>query len=146
MTRGGLKLKRMSGEFDRVRFSVASPFASWSQALLFCLVVGAVLAWPYLNTFYLHASASDVYRSIPPRFENYRFMGDQIAAGGDVDVLFVGGSDAQAVFDAPFIQEALTKRLGRPARVLNFSTQSYGAEAQYAFVKDALSRLRVKVV
>jgi hypothetical protein len=72
-------------------------------------------------------------------------MGDAIARGGDVDILIVGGSDAQTAFDVGVLTEEVSKIAGRPVRILNFGANWYAAEAYYARIKYALSNLRVKV-
>ena len=89
---------------------------------------------------------ADVFRSVPPRYANYRFMGNAIAGGGNTDVLIVGASDAETAFDTKVLSEALTAKLGRPVRILNFGANWYGAEAYYARVQGALTNLKVKVV
>jgi hypothetical protein len=127
-------------------YRVAAPFESRSHLVIFLVATFAMLSLPFLNAWLLRASAADVFRSVPPRYENYRFMGNAIARGGDVDVLIIGGSDAWTGFDTHVLIEELSLALGRPAKVLNFGANWYGAEAYFARVQDALSNLKAKVV
>jgi hypothetical protein len=127
-------------------YRVAAPFESRSHLVIFLTATFAILMLPFLNAWLLRASAADVFRSVPPRYENYRFMGNATARGGEVDVLIIGGSDAWTSFDTNVLIEELSLALGRPAKVLNFGANWYGAEAYSARVQDALTNIKAKVV
>jgi hypothetical protein len=129
-----------------VVYRVSLPFDARSHLVVFLAGIVLALSLPFINHWFLRASFADVFRSVPPRYDNYRFMGNAIEAGGNVDVLVVGASDAETAFDTKVLSEELSARLGRPIRVLNFGANWYGAEALYARVQGALSNLKVKVV
>lgn len=127
-------------------FKVAQPFDARSHLSAFVATLVFAATLPFIDAYLLRPSGADVYRSVPPRYVNYRFVGDQIAKGGDVDVLLIGASDTWTTFDTKALTESLSAALGRPAKVLNFGTNWFGAEAYQARVRDALSNLRAKVV
>ena len=127
-------------------YRVSPPFEARSHLVVFLAGIVLALSLPLINAWLLPVNFADVFRSVPPRYANYRFMGNAIAGGGDVDVLVVGASDAETAFDTNVLTEDLSARLGRPVRVLNFGANWYGAEAYYTRVEGALSNLKVKVV
>jgi hypothetical protein len=127
-------------------YRVSPPFEARSHLVVFLAGIVLALSLPLINGWLLPVNFADVFRSVPPRYANYRFMGNAIAAGGNVDVLVVGASDAETAFDTRVLSEELSARLGRPVRVLNFGANWYGAEAYDARVEGALSNLKVKLV
>ena len=127
-------------------YRVSSPFEARSHLVVFLVGIVLALSLPFINAWLLPVNFADVFRSVPPRYANYRFMGNAIAGGGNVDVLVVGASDAETAFDTKVLTEELSTKLGRPVRVLNFGANWYGAEAYFARVQGALSNLKVKVV
>lgn len=127
-------------------YQVAAPFDARSHLVVFLAAIILALSLPLVNKWVFHANMADVFRSVPPRHANYRFIGNAIAGGGNVDVLVVGASDAETAFDSKVLAEELSTSLGRPARVLNFGTNWYGAEAYSERVRAALANLKVKVV
>jgi hypothetical protein len=127
-------------------FRVALPFGTRRQALQFLAVLLIALGLPVFNEHILSRQPADVYRTVPPEYLNYKFIGDEILQGGSADIVIIGSSDAWTSFDVKSISAALSEKLGRPVRVLNFGTNWPGAEANYQRVKDLLTRLSVKVV
>ncbi len=127
-------------------YLVSPSFEARSHLIVFLAGIVLALSLPFINHWFLPVSFADVFRSVPPRYVNYRFMGNAIEAGGNVDVLVVGASDAETAFDPKVLSEELSAKLGRPIRVLNFGANWYGAEAYYARVQGAVSNLKVKVV
>ena len=127
-------------------FTVSKPFKTNKQIVAFLSVLIGLLMLPYVPVKLLGMSAADKYRAVPLKYTNYSFIGEKMAQGGDVDILFVGSSDAWTAFDAVLIQEKLEQELGRPAVVLNFGTNWYGAESYYVRVKDALAHLEPKLI
>jgi hypothetical protein len=127
-------------------YRVSPPFEARSHLIVFLAGIVLALSLPLIDAWLLPVNFADVFRSVPPRYANYRFMGNAIAGGGNVDVLVVGASDAETAFDTKVLTEELSTKLGRPARVLNFGANWYGAEAYFARVQGALSNLKVKLV
>ena len=126
-------------------FRVAPPFEARSHVVIFVAALLLALSLPLLNHAIFRTMAADVLRAVPPRYENYYFMGDAIAKGGNVDILIVGGSDAQTAFDVGVLSEEVSKIVGRPVRILNFGANWYAAEAYFVRIRYALSNLKVKV-
>jgi hypothetical protein len=127
-------------------FRVALPFGTRHQALQFLAIILFAFGLPFFNEHILGRQPADVYRTVPPQQQNYRFIGDEIAQGGSADVVIIGSSDAWTAFNVQSISAALSKKVGRPVRVLNFGTNWYGAEINYQRVKDLLTNLKVKVL
>jgi hypothetical protein len=127
-------------------FRVKEPFSSTRQLAGFLTLLVAVLLWPMLNGWLHRAQPWDLYRAVPPSQANHRFIADMIEQGGTVDVLVIGSSDSWTAFDCKILETEIGRLLQRPVRVLNFSTNWYGAEITYAKVINALPRLRPKVV
>lgn len=139
-------INRAGTQFMQRAFRIALPFDQRSHLVAFVAALFLVLFLPFLDSYVFRLSPADVYRSVPPRYVNYRFIGDEIAKGGNVDVLLIGASDTWTTFDTKALTEALSDALGRPAKVLNFGTNWFGAETYQARVRDALQNLRAKVV
>ncbi len=64
----------------------------------------------------------------------------------DLDVLFLGSSDAGAFFYPEIVQEALTEATGKEARVLTMAFAWRGEDLYFTILKDLLARRRVKTV
>jgi hypothetical protein len=127
-------------------FRVAMPFGTRRQALQFLAVILIALGLPIFNEHVLSRQPADVYRTVPPEYLNFKFIGDEISQGCSADIVIIGSSDAWTSFDVKSISAALSEKLGRPVRVLNFGTNWPGAETNYQRVKDLLTNLRVKVL
>jgi len=64
-----------------------------------------------------------------------------------VDVAIVGNSRLQASVSAPQLQQELTRKLGKPVHVANFSMPQEGRNAHYAIVRNLLEhRPEVKLI
>ena len=85
-------------------YLVSPPFEARSHLIVFLAGIVLALSLPPIDHWFLPVSFADVFRSVPPRYANYRFMGNAIAAGGNVDVLVVGASDAETAFDPKVLQ------------------------------------------
>jgi hypothetical protein len=127
-------------------FRVAMPFGTRRQALQFLAIILIALSLPVFNEHILSRRPADVYRTVPPEYLNYKFIGDEISQGGLADIVIIGSSDAWTSFDVKSISATLSKKLGRSVRVLNFGTNWSGAETNYQRVKDLLTNLKVKVL
>lgn len=127
-------------------FQAALPFGTRRQAALFLALVLLALSLPVLVECFFTRKPADVYKTVPPRYLNYRFIGDELANGDAADIVFIGASDAWTSFDAKTIGAELSRRLGRPVRVLNFGTNWPGAETNYQRVRDLLSKTKVRVL
>ena len=127
-------------------YKVPPPFENNLQAFLFLVILFCLVAAPFVPSKILKLQPANKYLSVPLKYSNYHYVGEQIQLGGDVDVLFIGSSDAWTAFDAPFLSETLSSKLNRPVRILNFGTNWFGAESYYIRLKDSLETLNPKIV
>ena len=127
-------------------YKVSPPFESNLQVFLFLFILIVLLASPLIPTMLLGMKPSEKYQSVPLKYSNYHFIGEEMELGGEIDVLFIGSSDAWTAFNAPYISKMLSKDLGRKVRVSNFGTNWFGAESYYIRLKDTLEVIKPKVV
>lgn len=94
---------------------------------------------------------------LPPRAEMYRgvtreagdfpymrhiFFEEQ----GPIDVLFFGASLLRRAVDGDMVEQALSKKLGRPARVVVCGVNWAGLDMQYFLLRDLLEQRQVRTV
>lgn len=127
-------------------FQVALPFGTRRQAVLFLALVLSALSLPVLVEGLFTRKPADIYKTVPPRYLNYQFIGDELSNSGVADIVFIGASDAWTSFDAKTIGAELSGRLGRPVRVLNFGTNWPGGETNYQRVRDLLATTKVRLL
>ena len=101
---------------------------------------------PLVPTKLLGIKAAEVYLSLPVKYSTYQFIGRRMAEGGNVDILFVGGSNTHTSFDVRYLEKHLEKRLQRDVVLYNFGASWYGAEVDLARLSDAIETLRPKVI
>lgn len=123
------------------------PFSSNLQIIGFIAVVAFALVLPVLITASGVSSRRDSYRLMPEHFGAYSFAEKEIfEEKGDIDILFVGSSVTWQDIDAPQIQAALSKELGRPATVLLFGHNFNDMDITYVKVRDLLQKRHVRLV
>jgi hypothetical protein len=127
-------------------FKVRRPFQSRTQLSGFLFALMLALLAPNILSAVLHPSAADTYCSVPPRYLNYRFLADQIAAGDRIDVVVLGSSGAWTGFDVHALAEETSKRLGRRVRVANFASDWHGFDNSYAKLIRLLPAVRPRLV
>jgi hypothetical protein len=120
------------------------PFQTRAQAIAFAAVLALALSAPLA----LHAlggpSRAALYASLPSEAGPMAFIHREIfVETRDVDVLFVGASHLFAGVDAPHVQRALSRALGREAVVLSFGVNWRGEDMHYVLVRDLLRRRRL---
>jgi len=123
-------------------------FASTQQAAAFALLVLVLLFLPVLLTKSL----------LPPREQIYAWSGWDTTGPhpyhhqvifeekGDIDIAFMGSSHMWHGIDTPYVQEQLSKKLGRPAIVRTICWGGAGFDELYIVTKDLLQNKRVKMI
>jgi len=125
---------------------VAPAFTTRGHAISFiALLVGLILGPSLLERLW-PADPSKIYKAIPLSYVNYHHIGETISAGGKIDVVVIGASDAWTALDVSFMQEELSKHLKRPARVVNLSTNWAGEDRHLQVLSDLLQRASVHLV
>ncbi|NJM53664.1 MAG: hypothetical protein HC846_09915 [Blastocatellia bacterium] len=75
----------------------------------------------------------------------YSFIKEEIFnKNEDIDILFLGGSIIWNAIDTPYVQKALSEKLGRPAKVVTFGFYFSSFDIPYTLVRDLLEKRRVK--
>src|SRR5215472_13514960 len=131
----------------RVTGAMAPPFATRAQAVGFCAFVVFILALPAV--FHrLHAPTHEQrLATAPVRAGPYSFLHEQIyEKTSDLDLAFVGDSQMWAAIDTPAVAEAMTKQLGRPARVVSLGWNWHGEDLTFYVLRDFLARRKVGMV
>jgi hypothetical protein len=91
-------------------------FSSSRQAAAFALLLLALLLAPALAGKRFLPPRAEIYSSIWWASGDYPFFYHQIFQEKEpVDILFIGASHIHTAFDTPYVQEQLSRRLGRPA-------------------------------
>ncbi len=105
------------------------------------LLLPAILSWPGLF------SRADAYAAMPAGAGDFRYMRQQIfEEKSDLDVVFFGTSSVIYGVNTPYVQEQLSARLGRQARVITLGSFLEGEDRTYLVLRDLLQRRRVKML
>jgi hypothetical protein len=122
-------------------------FSSTRQAGAFVLLLLALLLAPALAGTKTLPSREAIYSSIWWENGDFPYMDGQIfCEQGDMDIVFMGSSHIWAAFDAPYVQEQLGKKLGRPAVVRTFGWGGAGYDEIYFVTQDLLAHRRVQML
>ena len=129
---------------------VRRPFNKGIELIGFIAILLLVLLSPLIYSSFLTLEPYQVYRSFTNKScvwaGNYRFIGEKMEEGGEIDLLLIGGSNAHTSFNAKFLTEQLSAMLGRPVIIYNFGIAWYGAEVDFLKVMDALNTLSPKLI
>ncbi len=123
--------------------------AIWSNrhAVALILVIGILLTLPMLMSV----------AGLPPRDRVYSGIRVETGTGpldeqnifeekGPVDILFVGSSLIVRGVDMDYVQQQLSARLGRPAKVARLSLKWQGLDMQYMLMRDFLEHRKANLV
>jgi hypothetical protein len=122
-------------------------FSSTAQAVAFALVSLTLILSPLLAG----------KRFLPSREQSYAIEGWNTSPGpwihdeifeetNDIDIAFVGSSLMMCGIDTPYVQDALTKKLGRPAVVRSVAWAGNGYDAMYFITRDLLEHRKVHLL
>ncbi|MEP6669619.1 MAG: hypothetical protein ABJF10_10730 [Chthoniobacter sp.] len=122
-------------------------FSSTGQAGAFTLLLLVLLLLPALVGKSLLPPRSDIYASMPWRYAPIGFLHQQIfEEKSDIDIAFVGSSRLWAGIDTPYVQKALSDKLGRQAVVLTMGWAWLGFDGEYFIAQDLLQNRKVKMI
>ena len=122
-------------------------FSSTQQAAAFALVLLLLLALPLLMGKKLLPPRVEIYTSTPAVLGPYHHLYRQIfEETNDIDIAFMSSSRMLHGVDAPYVQHALSQKLGRPAVVLTLSWDWSGFDANYFITRDLLQHRKVKMI
>jgi hypothetical protein len=133
-------------ELQKEGFGVAAPFSTVRQALWFGALILGVVCSPIITQLLPKLAPEMIYKGVPLSYGNYYTIGHEVAKGQDIDVLILGASDGWTGIDPDTLAKGLSDSLGKPVRVLNFSTNWAGEERIAQILTDMKGRVRVKVV
>jgi hypothetical protein len=123
--------------------------AIWSNrhAVALILVIAVLLTLPVLMSVVGLPPRDRVYSGIRVETGMGPFDEKQIfEEKGPVDILFVGSSLMVRGVDMGYVQQQLSAKLGRPAKVSYLSLKWQGLDMQYMLVHDFLEHHRVGLV
>jgi hypothetical protein len=114
-------------------------FATRAQALRFALLLVALLAGPIVFARFWPGVRVPLHRLTDHAglFALQERVYDD--SRPDLDILFIGDSFLRFGIDAAYVEQELSKALGRPARVLTFGFQHRGEEVYYLALRDLLA-------
>jgi hypothetical protein len=120
-------------------------FSSTRQAGAFLLLLLVLLLLPAFMGKPLLPSREQVYSAIPWADGDYPYLDKEFfQERGDIDIAFIGPSHIWMAIDAPYVQAALSKKLGRPAVVRTYGWNWPGYDAMYLITKDLLEHRKVR--
>jgi hypothetical protein len=113
----------------------------------FAMLLLLVMLSPILFAKKILPPREEIYSSVSWRFGSYPFLYQQIFhEQGDVDIAFMGASHIWWGVNSPYVQSALSQRIGRPAHVITLGWQWPGFDAVYFIAKDLLQHRRVHML
>jgi hypothetical protein len=122
-------------------------FSSTRQAAAFALLLLVLLLAPALAEKKFLPPRSEIYSSIWWADGDYPFFYHQIfEEKGDIDILFIGASHLHTAFDTPYVQDQLSRELGRPAVARTFGYGWTGYDNLYFITRDLLDHRKVKML
>jgi hypothetical protein len=122
-------------------------FSSVRNAALFALLLLLLLLSPVLVPSSALPSRDELYRALPRDVGPFGFIDQQIYhEKDDIDIALIGPSQIWCDINTPYLQEALSKKLGRPAVVISLCWPWSGFDAVYMVARDLLSRRKVRLL
>ena len=123
------------------------PFDSTWQASGFALLLVVLLMLPVGLSKSGLTSRKDVYERIPERFGAFSYIGNQIfEEKSDIDILFLGSSVLWLGIDTPYVQDELSRRLGRQANVVTFGANWRGEDLTFILLSELLQTRKVRML
>jgi len=122
-------------------------FTSTKSAAAFALMLLAMLLLPVVLKKSWLPPRGEPYLAVPWLCGTFPFIHHQIfEEKDDVDIAFVGSSHIFAAIDAPYVQEQLSNKLGRPAKVISLGWPWAGFDAAYFITLDLLRNRKVDLL
>lgn len=122
-------------------------FSDLPSAAAFALLLLVLISAPAAVGRMGLLDRADVYPTLPVGAGPIAHIQHEIfEESSDLDVAFIGSSFMWSAIDAPYVQEELTRTLGREARVTVLASVWPGLDRDYAFLRDLLAQRRVSLV
>ena len=122
-------------------------FSSPRQAGGFALLLAIILLLPFVMRPALLPPREAVYAATPDRLGPYPFLERQIFQEKEpIDIAFLGSSHIWNGVDTPYVQQELSKKLGRKTVALTLGWAYPGFDAVYFVLRDLLQNRKVKML
>ncbi len=122
-------------------------FSSGRQVAAFALLLLALLLAPALAGKKFLPPREEIYSSVWWASGDYPFFYHQIFQEKEpVDILFIGASHIHTAFDTPYVQEQLSRELGRPAMARTFGWGWPSYDNLYFVTRDLLDHSQVRML
>jgi hypothetical protein len=122
-------------------------FDSYFQALGFVVLVVVLLFSPILLAHLHPQSRQHVYLDMREGDGGFSFVEREIyETKDDIDIVFAGPSTIWLGINSLMVQQALTQKLGRQARVVTFGSTGASIDVQYTQLRDTLEHKKVGMV
>jgi hypothetical protein len=122
-------------------------FCSSRQAAAFAALLAILIALPALFAGAGLLHRSDVYLAIPWKYGESPWTQQKIfTEKGDVDIALISSSHLWAGVDTPYLQNELSRQLGRPATVFTLGWPWPGFDVTYTVARDLLNQRRVRML
>jgi hypothetical protein len=108
------------------------------------LLLSGVIGLPVLLRLVGLPSRADMYRGVTREAGDFAYMRRVFfEEQGQLDMLFFGASLLRQAVDGKMVEQALSEKLGRPAKVVVCGANWAGLDIQYFLLRDLLQRRRV---
>jgi hypothetical protein len=122
-------------------------FSSTTQAAAFALLLLVILLSPVWAGKRLLPSREQSYESQGWGSGPYPWICHEVfEETNDIDIAFMGSSHMFNDINTPYVQEQLSRRLGRPAVVRTIAWGGAGYDALYLIARDLLAHRRVRML
>jgi hypothetical protein len=126
---------------------MAPAFTSLRQATGFLLLLAAFLLLPLLTARMGLFTRAAAYASMPESAGPFSYIHQQVfEEKSELDIAFIGSSAMLYGIDTPYVQKALSDRLGHPASVTTLGSYWPGQDRTYLVLRDLLQHRKVKMV
>ena len=122
-------------------------FTSTRQAGSFALLLMGLLLAPWALPHSCFPQNEECYMSMRDKDGPFPFLHQQVFIDkGEIDIAFIGSSRIWAGINTRYIQEQLSKRLGRNATVITLGWPSPGFDELYFISRDLLQHRKVSML
>jgi hypothetical protein len=122
-------------------------FSSTKQAAAFALLLLLVLLSPLWAGKKLLPPREEAYSTQSWGSGPYPWIENQIfQETNDIDIAFMGSSRILHALDTPYVEDQLSKQLGRPAVVRTLAWGGAGYDGLYLIARDLFAHRRVRIL
>ena len=126
---------------------MAPAFSSIKQAAAFALLLLVLLLQPVIVRGPLLPKRGEMFAAASWLPGPFPYVHDQIfEEKGDIDIAFMGSSLSWWGIDTPYVQEQMSRILGRPAVVRSICVSWAGFDSVYFVARELLRHRKVKMI